>query len=85
MLDEKVMESESRLRLLERILEKLDKKVDKKSHEADEKWIDHQVRIRLQSEESKQLRRTLYMILGVCGASFTAIIVPILLHASKLA
>jgi hypothetical protein len=47
-------------------------------------YIDHEVRLRMQEIVYKQLNRKLDIILGVCGAIFTAIVVPVLLHSLKL-
>ena len=81
MVNEKMIDSESRVRILEHIADKLDKRIDS----FDEKWIDHQVRIRLQGAQYKQLNRKLDIIMAICGAIFTVILIPILLHSVKLA
>lgn len=49
-----------------------------------EQYIDHEVRIRLQEHLYKQLNRKLDIIMTVCGAIFTVVFIPIILHWSKL-
>ncbi len=49
-----------------------------------EQFIDHEVRIRMQELVYKQLNRKLNIILGISGAIFTTIFIPIALHALKL-
>jgi len=49
-----------------------------------EQYIDHEVRIRMQELVYKQLNRKLDIILGACGAIFTVILIPIVLHTLKL-
>ncbi len=49
-----------------------------------EEFIDHEVRIRMQEICYKQLNKKLDIIMGTCGAIFTVIFVPIILHAMKL-
>ena len=49
-----------------------------------EQYIDHEIRIRMQENCYKQLNRKLDIIMGACGAIFTVILVPVLLHGLKL-
>ena len=49
-----------------------------------EQYIDHEIRIRLQEHLYKQLNRKLDIIMMACGAIFTAVFIPILLHWAKL-
>lgn len=49
-----------------------------------EQYIDHEIRIRMQELVYKQLNRKLDYILGTCGAIFTIVLIPILLHSLKL-
>ena len=44
-----------------------------------EQYIDHEVRIRMQELCYKQLNRKLDIIIAVCGAIFTVVLVPILI------
>ncbi len=49
-----------------------------------EQYIDHEIRIRMQEKCYKQLNNKLDIIIGTCGAIFTVVLVPILLHGLKL-
>jgi hypothetical protein len=49
-----------------------------------ENFIDHEVRIRMQELCYKQLNRKLDIILAACGAIFTVVLVPVLLHSLQL-
>jgi L-lysine 2,3-aminomutase len=49
-----------------------------------EKYIDHEVRIRLQEGIYKQINRKIDILIGTCGAIFTVIIIPVVLHSLKL-
>ena len=49
-----------------------------------EQFIDHEVRIRMQELCYKQLNRKLDIILAACGAIFTIILIPIILHSLNL-
>lgn len=54
------------------------------THSQTELYIDHEVRIRMQELVYKQLNRKLDIILAACGAIFTVVIIPIILHSLKL-
>lgn len=47
-------------------------------------YIDHEVRIRMQELVYKQLNRKLDIIIACCGAIFTVVLVPIILHSLSL-
>jgi len=49
-----------------------------------EKYIDHEVRIRIQERCYTQLNKKLDIIMGICGAIFTVVLLPIILHSMKL-
>jgi hypothetical protein len=49
-----------------------------------EHYIDHEVRIRMQELVYKQLNHKLDIILGACGAIFTVVLIPVVLHSLKL-
>jgi hypothetical protein len=49
-----------------------------------DEYIDHEVRIRMQELVYKQLNKKLDIIMGTCGAIFTVVLLPIILHAMKL-
>jgi hypothetical protein len=49
-----------------------------------EQYIDHEVRMRFQERSYVQLNRKLNIIMSACGAIFTAVLIPIFLHALKL-
>lgn len=49
-----------------------------------EQYIDHEVRIRMQELCYKQLNRKLDIIITACGAIFTVVLIPIILHKYNL-
>lgn len=49
-----------------------------------EQYIDHEVRMRFQERSHVQLNRKLNIIMSACGAIFTAVLIPIILHSLKL-
>jgi uncharacterized membrane protein len=49
-----------------------------------EQYINHEVRIRIQERLYKQLNRKLDIIMTACGAIFTVVLIPIILHWAKL-
>ena len=56
-----------------------------------EQYIEHEVKLRVHDERFrmmellyKQLNKKLDIIMGACGAIFTVILIPILLHGLKL-
>ncbi len=56
---------------------------------SEENYIEHEVQLRLHTEQFKKVDRTIrgiYILLfSILGGTFTSILVPILLHTYKLA
>lgn len=49
-----------------------------------DEYIDHEVRIRMQEICYKSLNKKLDIIMCACGAIFTVILIPIVLHSLRL-
>jgi len=49
-----------------------------------EKYIEHEVKLRLHDHLYKQLNRKLDIIMATCAATFTVILVPVVLHSLRL-
>jgi hypothetical protein len=55
------------------------------AHSNTEQYIDHEVRIRIQEKLAEQLNRKLNFIIAMTGTIIISILVPIVMHALKLA
>lgn len=49
-----------------------------------DEYVDHEVRIRMQEHCYKRLNNKLDFIMGICGAIFTVVLLPIILHSLRL-